>query len=545
MATIEPRLIHLLNESTATPRPPHAELHELPPIKALSFPTNSARPHPIEPDASQRSEGPEANGGQLASQSIPSLYSMPDDGSANGYSRKDHSSFAAGDRALLSHISSQDLRMILDGTPDHTEDVSTKKRPVKEDFPQLPHPLKKQKATAQQHMFPPIIVGLLEPPSNAALFPPISSDSFDSRPHSEPPQSLSIAKAPDVQPVPDDVAVPSPPPDAERTPTGKVKRRAAKPRRKWSEEETNNLLLGVSKHGVGRWTDILEDSEYSFNDRTAGDLKDRFRTCCPEELRASSAARNEAQPENPPLVKAGRKAKKGIMSENILNETEEDDEAEPDKARPGHNDSDIAPKQRKSRAHRKKMEDLAELGIRGPFKKSHRRERRPFSESDDREILEGFELYGPQWTKIQRDPRFNLSSRQPTDLRDRLRNKYPEKFASSEKTAMQVRDPARNNNLLEPSVNMAIQNSLNMARSAPLEPQLNRTSSREDMPKWPLPSSRIEQGESAPGHQGLYWGENAAVTFAPGAIGEMDISRLLLDDNQAMNDSTSDKRGFG
>ncbi|KAI1772743.1 hypothetical protein F4818DRAFT_138443 [Hypoxylon cercidicola] len=541
MATIEPRLIHLLNESTATPRPHHAEL---PPIKVLPLPKTSGRLHPIEPDG-QRSDVSDPNVGQLASQSMPSLYSMVEDGSAaNPVLLRGELSYPS-DRALLSHISSQDLRMILDDTPDNAEDLGKKRRPVKEDFVQLPQPLKKQKATTQQHMFPPIIVGLVEPPSDASLFPPISSGSFDNRPHSEPPQALSITKPPETADTPEDITNPSPPPEPERTPTGKVKRRAAKPRRKWSEEETNHLLLGVSKHGVGRWTDILEDPEYRFNDRTAGDLKDRFRTCCPEELRASPAIKGDISKEKQPVSRSKGRPKKGLMSENILNETEE--EAEVEQAQSVQNDSDPTPtRQRKSRAHRKKMEDLVELGIKGPFKKSHRRERRPFSEQDDREILEGFELYGPQWTKIQRDPRFNLSTRQPTDLRDRLRNKYPEKFAGTEKTAMQVREPGRSNNLLEPSINIAIENSLHMSRSALLEPQLNRTSSKEDMPKWPLPSSLIDTGEpSQSSHSGLYWNEGSGSGFTSGAIGEMDISRLLLDDTQSANDLPSERRGLG
>ncbi|KAK6952511.1 hypothetical protein Daesc_007051 [Daldinia eschscholtzii] len=547
MATIEPRLIHLLNESTATPRPHHAEL---PPIKALPLPKASGRLHPIEPDAGQRSEVPETNLGQLASQSMPSLHSVVDEVPAtNITSRADVSQ--PPDRALLSHISSQDLRMILDDTPDNTEDLGKKRRPVKEDFVQLPQPLKKQKAATQQHMFPPIIVGLLEPPSDASLFPPISSGSFDTRPHSEPPQALSITKPPETSEQVEEKTNPSPPPEPERTPTGKVKRRAAKPRRKWSEEETNHLLLGVSKHGVGRWTDILEDPDYRFNDRTAGDLKDRFRTCCPEELRASPSARGDISREKQHSVKAKGKPTKGLMSENILNETEE--EAEAEQTQSAQNDSDPAPtRQRKSRAHRKKMEDLVELGIKGPFKKSHRRERRPFSEQDDREILEGFELYGPQWTKIQRDPRFNLSSRQPTDLRDRLRNKYPEKFAGTEKTAMQVREPGqpgqpgRGNNLLEPSVNMTIENSLHVSKTALLEPQLNRTNSKEDMPKWPLPSSLMETGDSSQQpHQNLYWNEGAGSGFGSGNIGEMDISRLLLDDTQVASEPPSERRGPG
>ncbi|KAI0455736.1 hypothetical protein F5B21DRAFT_180240 [Xylaria acuta] len=531
MATIEPRLIHLLNESTSTPRPYNAEL---PPIKVLPYPQASSRPFPpIETAAGQRPDTLDANGGPIAPQYIPSLYTITDE-NLPGPSRRDVPSYAPTDRPFSTHVSSQDLRMILEDTPaDNTEDVSTKKRPVKEDFPQLPQPPKKQKATA--HIFPPIIVGLLEPPSNAALFPPISSASFENHPPSDPPQALSLTKPPEVQGTPEETVGPSTPPDPERTPTGKVKRRAAKPRRKWSEEETNHLLLGVSKHGVGRWTDILEDPGYRFNERTAGDLKDRFRTCCPEELRGSAGVKGDGS-ESTIVPRGERRPRKGLMSENILNDTEE--EIDVDRVWPGQNDSELAPKQRKSRAHRKKLEDLAELGIKGPFKKSQRRERRPFSEQDDREILEGFELYGPHWTKIQRDPRFNLNSRQPTDLRDRLRNKYPEKFISTEKTTMQVR-----NNVLEPSVNMDIENSLNLSKTSRLEPQLNRTGSREDIPKWTSPSGFMETGEPAQTHSGLYWSEGGGGGFTSG---EMDISRLLLDDTQIMSEPIStDRRGYG
>ncbi|KAI0509224.1 hypothetical protein F5B22DRAFT_367062 [Xylaria bambusicola] len=534
MATIEPRLIHLLNESTTTPKPYNAEL---PPIKNLNYPQNSSRPHPIEPGAGQRSDKLDAAGGPLASQSIPPLYSITEE-TLTASSRKEVPTYSTTDRPFSTHVSSQDLRMILEDIPaDIVEDVSTKKRPVKEDFPQLPQPLKKQKATA--HMFPPIIVGLLEPPSDPALFPPMSSGSFEPHQRSEPQQALNLTKPVEVTGVPEENTAPSPPPDADRTPSGKVKRRAAKPRRKWSEEETNHLLLGVSKHGVGRWTDILEDPGYKFNDRTAGDLKDRFRTCCPEELRNSTGIKGDGL-EPQPTHRNEKKPKKGIMSENILNDTEE--EVEVDKDWPAQNDLDSAPKQRKSRAHRKKLEDLAELGIKGPFKKSQRRERRPFSEQDDREILEGFELYGPHWTKIQRDPRFNLSSRQPTDLRDRLRNKYPEKFVNTEKTTMQIREPGgRGNSLLEPSVNMNIDGSLNLSKTSLLEPQLIRTSSRDEIPKWPSLGGAVELGEQAPTHSSLYWGESGGGFPS----GEMGISRLLLDDTQMSEPLTTDRRGFG
>ncbi|KAI1870741.1 uncharacterized protein JN550_004887 [Neoarthrinium moseri] len=547
MATIEPRLIHLLNESTATPKPHH---NELPPIKGLSLPKPSGRQHPppIEPDAGHRNGGPDISAaGQLASQSIPPLFSMTDDSLANTATWKDTN--YGTERNLLHHISSQDLRKILDDTTEASEDPTAKKRPVKEDFVQLPQPLKKQKATSEVR-FPPMIVGLVQPPTDAALFPPISSASFDHRPRSEPPKSMGISKPPETLPTTDDKAATTQPPDAEKTPTGRIKRRAAKPRRKWTEEETNHLLLGVSKYGVGRWTDILEDRQFKFNERTAGDLKDRFRTCCPEELRATAKAKQGVQQARLTAAAPGVKPKKGLMSENILNEPKEPAEpvepVEPEQASSTQNDSDSAPRQRKSRAHRKKLEDLAELGIKGPFKTSQRRNRRPFSEQDDREILEGFEIYGPQWTRIQRDSRFHLANRQPTDLRDRLRNKYPEKFASTEKTAMQIKEASRGNSLLEPSVDMTIGHSLDKNKSALLEPQLIQNSSKEDMPKWPISASLMETAESSQAPSHVFWNEAAGTAFPSGSIGEMDISRLLLDDTQiAQEPSLSEKRGLG
>lgn len=51
--------------------------------------------------------------------------------------------------------------------------------------------------------------------------------------------------------------------------------KAAKTRKKWSEEETADLVKGVSKFGIGSWKKILQHPDYNFNSRTAVDLKDR------------------------------------------------------------------------------------------------------------------------------------------------------------------------------------------------------------------------------------------------------------------------------
>lgn len=38
--------------------------------------------------------------------------------------------------------------------------------------------------------------------------------------------------------------------------------------------------------------------------------------------------------------------------------------------------------------------------------------------------------YGVAWSKIAKDPQLNLSHRKGVDLRDRLRNKFPEKYVA-------------------------------------------------------------------------------------------------------------------
>ena len=54
--------------------------------------------------------------------------------------------------------------------------------------------------------------------------------------------------------------------------------KARKLRSKWSEAETKSLLEGVQKYGLSKWSEILEDTGFTFDQRRRpGDLKDRFR----------------------------------------------------------------------------------------------------------------------------------------------------------------------------------------------------------------------------------------------------------------------------
>ncbi|KAF5022153.1 hypothetical protein F66182_5803 [Fusarium sp. NRRL 66182] len=513
MATIEPRLIHLLNEPT-TPQTPHANL---PPLHSLPFPTATDRSlPPLEPDSNQRSDRPAADTQSVAN-AAGSIHLASDEGT---FDHRKEVNCQDGKPASASGTfplcvapddpevgeSSNSISRILDDSLDIIDDASNKKRHrglhVKDDFVQLPQPLKKQKAA-----LPPMINGLHEPPPHAALFPPISSPTFNAKDGSQ------MKKMPEFTLASQETD--------QNSNANKARKRTTKPRRKWSEEETNHLLLGVNRHGVGKWTSILEDTDFKFNDRTAGDLKDRFRTCCPDELRKS----NKSFDLDSPLC-SGRKqkGKTDVHLEKIL--IDGNTAPAKDTTSISQQDIDTTPKQKRSRAHRKKMEDLAELGIRGPFKKSHRRERRPFTEQDDSEILQGLEIHGPAWTKIQRDPRFHLSSRQPTDLRDRVRNKYASVYQRIEKASFPTKESSRGNDVMEPSVSISIESTLKLSKAQTLEPQMNHSTSREDLPRWPA-LQRIDTCDVLGTTQPFEFGESAVPQFMGG---EMDISRLLLDD---------------
>ena len=516
MATIEPRLIHLLNNSTT----PEISNVDLPPFHSLPLPDAADRPlPPLERDAGQRlnksATESRLNTPQYLAGEEDSLPHLRADGSHTEGSYTGASEGIPTRLLRREHDTSEppySLPKILDDAPDSSLDNAAMKKRSRllatgrEDYLQLPQPLKKQKPTLPASAFPPIISGLHQPPPDAALFPPIASESF--RQHND---SNELRHSKEQSPVSDGSSRKRALSDSEGG-KQKVRKRATKPRRKWSEEETNHLLLGVSKHGVGKWTIILEDKAFTFNGRSAGDLKDRFRTCCPAELRGTKSDRQHT----PPAKSHQKRPMKGLHSENILHE---DDSPSSGMLTPP-TEPDMPSKPKKTRAHRKKLEDLENLGIHAPFKKSVRRERRPFTEQDDREILDGLDKYGPAWTKIQRDSNFHLSSRQPTDLRDRVRNKYPQIYQRIEKGTYSGKESTRSNNVMEPLVNMSIGTSLKPSSQA------HRAISREDMSRGPRQLTELLD-RTAP---------NQTVDLDTGAPhwlgGEMGISRLLLDDSR-------------
>lgn len=531
--TIEPRLIALLNNEVPSESYSTSPSLELPPLHDPNILKASGRPLLLEPDASKRNGKPSTNT-PLKSQHSALIASLDEEESKTNESKK-----AVTDRTL-GNSSPQSLRKILDDDSGNTSTSSSKKRNIvessKDDFVQLPQPPKKQKAAKQ--VVPPIIIGLFEPPPQATLFPPIASSSFHDS-HGRNSLNTLPPKVKDLKDAPKSDESPAP---AEKKVTSKeTVKRDVKARKKWTEEETNNLLLGVSKHGIGRWSDILEDPSFSFNNRSGVDLKDRFRTCCPTELRGKNVRGQTTAPRAEKYMSKGSnqgKSKSSLMSENIL--IDEDDI----EVNRGPEETPSISKSYKSRTHRKKLEDLVQLGIKGPFRKSRRRERKLFSDQDDREILMGYDLYGPAWTRIQRDPRFHLQTRQPTDLRDRFRNKYPEKFrsedskdpketkevykldsrekenaASSQSTSTLLPSPSREGLRIEQIITSESDIVQTTSKSLPHQAQLSNYNFST------FPEQPVEFTQS------FDWGNGGMTAPFSGNIGEMDISRLLLDES--------------
>ncbi|KAB5560008.1 hypothetical protein GE09DRAFT_74628 [Coniochaeta sp. 2T2.1] len=519
MATIEPRLIHLLN-NTQSPAIPPAQLRSQ---HNSNDPSLSLAPIEDDKGGNRRDRS--------APQKIPPIHSIAADFPPRQELRSDGTYRPEASNTNTTNVRS--LHQLL-GDPDESlqlaplahhitdtaEDVASKKRQraltiQKELYGPLPQPLKKQKST--QQVVPPIISGLHEPPQDAAVFPPIVGHYDDAESSTLNPLNdygtLEVDRLPPI-------SAPSDRPERPHAaPRGRAQRRIGKRRKKWSEQETDHLMLGVSKYGVGKWTSILEDPEYSFNERTAGDLKDRFRTCCPEELK--DKLKSKPSQDQPPLNSSQQNA----TPDRVLNEHPLDDDNNSGWKSANQESDSGGPKKSKGRAHRKNVEDLEALGIKAPFKKSERRERRPFTAQDDAEILEGLKIHGPSWTKIQRDVRFNLSNRQPTDLRDRVRNKFPEAYRDMDKgTFASIQKGRGTTRILEPSVGTSVGN--------PWDQQhLPRSNSRDNVLRPALPpSSMMDSFESLPGIESFDRDVPPSTFMTNGE--EMAISRLMIEEER-------------
>ncbi|KAJ5692360.1 hypothetical protein N7462_001783 [Penicillium macrosclerotiorum] len=238
----------------------------------------------------------------------------------------------------------------------------------------------------------------------------------------------------------------------------KTRGRSRKNLRRWTEQETTDLLRGVVKCGIGNWTTILAQPELQFNKRTASNLKDRFRVCCPWAYRASDP--NEARKRlrdnlASALLKSqtqdsdGNPGKIHLPQPSLMNASSEPNSGSGSPSNSSHRPSDssvssVAPEtdngktpqrtfpsgKAPSSLSNKSHTTLASLGIPEPHMtmKSKRRSRCPFTSAEDEALLKGYAVHGFQWTLIQQDKRLNLGHRRATDLRDRFRTKFPHAY---------------------------------------------------------------------------------------------------------------------
>lgn len=434
--TIEPRLIALLNDS-----PPDYSLHKssrsLPPLQNAVPQKSLSRLSPLEPDAGTRN----VEHSSLASSRLREA--------GNGVAVTVHDDLEAARNIVpertLGESSPQSIRKILDNTDGavNTQQKRDWKDTSKEDFVQLPQPPKKLKAPKQS--VPPIIIGLYEPPPQTTLFPPIASSSFHDS-HGR--NTLNIVPLPSPKSTFERerrLAEPTLPESASLLEEGHTTELTSVPkqlRRHWTDEETTHLLKGVEKHGIGKWAVILKDGDFDFNERKAVDLKDRWRVICPNELRTgASTRRRNCHLEDPADSRPNARSKtrhSSLLDNTLLSSSSDSD----DTALP------TVVNVRKSKAHRKNLCDLAKIGISQPLLPSKRRARRPFTDEEDVNILLGFAEHGNQWAHIVKDAKLALMHRRPTDIRDRVRNRWPDRYAAVAMSGSAMKPTDKENNVM-------------------------------------------------------------------------------------------------
>ncbi|KAL2836117.1 hypothetical protein BJY01DRAFT_222530 [Aspergillus pseudoustus] len=342
---------------------------------------------------------------------------------------------------------------------------------------------------AQKEQRPPpfgpfaILNGLNEPPPNAALLPPIEPSSITqllTKPSRDSiivePALLAASTVPDTQSVEriegriadilDSPIAEKPNPTLSFTNENagstldsavlrkeleendvplspKSRGRSRKNLRKWTNEETIALLRGVLKCGIGNWKEILSQPELSFNKRSASNLKDRFRVCCPWAYRASdpgealshlrdALAKVIVRADNDKAGKLFRcQQLPGDSGSSLPTETRTPDltpsgslssfsSVESSRNSEGHN---LTENIMASTNPSESTSEVPEQPV-----KCRRRIRRPFTAVEDEALLKGYAVHGFQWTLIQQDTRLNLGHRRATDLRDRFRTKFPHAY---------------------------------------------------------------------------------------------------------------------
>jgi hypothetical protein len=123
--------------------------------------------------------------------------------------------------------------------------------------------------------------------------------------------------------------------------------------------------------------------------------------------------------------------------------------------------------------------------------KAQRRPRRNFTDEEDQALLKGFREQGPSWVSICKDEAFKEHGRTPTDLRDRLRTRFPEKYAQAGLASRpSIPKPAKRTRATR-------EESEQPAESPQIVTPTATTTAKDSQPK--LPSDRLEKTSSRTG----------------------------------------------
>lgn len=274
---MEPRISSLIDDSLSVDRG-WSDFYD--PVLSSKSPTKPRRPLPVEPGhvargaslAKKYGDGSQyVNFGQFGppGTAVPGEPRPPNDaGARQGKSAVPITEVLNVEK--VPDVTSKSLSGIL------SDEVPKKKRKVDgNELLTLPKPQPQVKKSSKRQRIPPLLQGLHQPPPNAGLFPPITGDGFKTpitdRPLLESPNAGRSAEV-EHRPKPDEDRVEH---RAEKQESPAAGTRVRGKRRKWTEQETKDLLTGVARFGIGSWKKILLCPDFEFNNRTAVDLKDR------------------------------------------------------------------------------------------------------------------------------------------------------------------------------------------------------------------------------------------------------------------------------
>lgn len=332
------------------------------------------------------------------------------------------------EKARLENGSNQDrdlFKLILQSP---SERPPKRQKPNNEN-PQLDLPKLPARQNAKRHRLPPTLSGLHQPPPDSGLLPSINTE----QPEIPPPRLVesNVQNKTTDEPAPTQPIIATTGEEQSSSQRANAKTDKRTKRTRWSDDETRCLLKGVEQFGIGSWTKILHCPELVFNDiRTALDLKDRFRVCCPDSYKRTkmpkyAKIRNSDSEASTVTIRGTPPSTRTIAEQAGIEAV--------------------------SSATREKY------GVRQPFKKTERRSRTGWSKAEDEALLRGFKKYGNEWAAMRDDPGLGLGHRQRDDLRGRMRTRYPEEYTKAgSETKKDETSPAAKTTQDEPANDVSI-----------------------------------------------------------------------------------------